>query len=126
MKKTTVLSIIISFLFLLIGIFIYFIASQTKTTLIIFLRNYGADFCWLISFVFALYPFIRNIFKKSVLITGSFCFVFGVIFEFLQKFNLTKGTGDICDILSYLLATILSCLLIKYIYKREKNYEKTY
>ena len=126
MKKTTILSIFISILLLSIGVLIYFFANKSTFVFIIFLRNYGADFCWMFSFVFALHPFISQIFQKSTIITISICCLCGIFFEILQKFNVINGTGDICDIISYLSAAILSCLLIKYIYKREKNYEKTF
>ena len=126
MKKTAILQLFISILSLSIGVLIYLIANKNSSASIIFIRNYGADFCWLFSFVFALHPFVSQLFKKSAFITVSFCFVFGTIFEILQKDNLIKGTGDFGDILSYLLATLSSCLLIKFICKKEKNYEKNF
>lgn len=126
MKKTVFGHIFISILFLLIGVSIYAIANKNSSAFIVFLRNYGADFCWLFSFVFALHPFVSQLFKSSTHVTGFICFAFSILFELLQKINLIKGTGDLCDVISYLMATIISCLLIKIIYKKRENHEKTF
>lgn len=127
MKKSSVLYFAISMVSLLAGVFIYYISAENPSSLTLtFLRNYGSDFCWLFAFVFSLYPFINGVFRKSVFITANLCLICGIAFEALQRVGLINGTGDFWDIVSYLLATLSSCLLIKIINKKEKNYEKNY
>lgn len=70
-----------------------------------FVQFYFVDYLWEVSFccgfVAIFLPKKQNLFKCV-----AFPFCLGVVWEILQYFNLTKGTGDVIDVLMYLFAGI--------------------
>lgn len=89
----------------------------------VFLRNFGADFLWALSMVFALAPFVKEIFpKKYTIVLVSVSLGCGSLFECLQAKGICRGTGDFWDCAVYLTAAVFGCLIIKKLYTgREKK-----
>ena len=66
-------------------------------------RYYLADFLWALSLCsFLLAIFIPK--KKGKIIIGTAVALYGLLWELLQHFGIISGTGDLFDILMYLLA----------------------
>ena len=81
-----------------------------------FVNNYVPDFLWAFSLTCALLATNKSI--KASALTVSLC---GIIWEAIQFFGLTPGTGDIVDIIMYLTAVFTAVLINK---KECSNYEK--
>lgn len=111
----------LSGIFLLAGVGIYVLAAEYPGgTVFTHLRNFGADFFWLLSLEFVLAPFIKEIFPEKYLPVLAVCSVFcGCLFEYLQAKGICKGTGDVLDCAVYLTAAVCGCLMIKKLYKRK-------
>lgn len=70
-----------------------------------FLKYYLVDFLWALSFSCGLHIIFKPKIKVSLL-CSFVVIVFGTVFELLQFFNIINGTGDILDVLSYILAAL--------------------
>ncbi|MBE5928817.1 MAG: hypothetical protein E7267_05545 [Lachnospiraceae bacterium] len=73
-------------------------------------KFYLPDFLWGFSLSCGLIA-IHNPSKKGVFICASFAFLCGCLWELLQYFAVLSGTGDIHDIIMYLLASAI-CIII--------------
>lgn len=117
--------ILLSIVILFIGIAIYFIFNKhiilKDNFLFKFVRNYLLDGLWTVSFFFSTITIFKDITKKYLIATSVFVFVNGVIFELMQLKGIVNGTFDLIDILIYMLATFLACLIEKLI---EVKYEE--
>lgn len=110
----------ISLCFLSIGLLFYIKCKDIEALKIV--RNFLPDFLWMIAFIFALSPFVKEVFENCyILISGCICFSFSVLFEFLQWTNIIKGTGDFWDLAVYFAAVITGCILIKNLYNKRRN-----
>ncbi len=58
---------------------------------------------------------------KNIVLCSLFTIVYGIIWEILQYFSVVNGTGDLLDMIMYLLA-VLTALII-FILRRMKNEE---
>ena len=122
MRKRIILSIV----FLLFGIFVYYLYDINfigrSNNLTIFIRYYIPDICWTMSFFFMSINFTKNICKKDLFINSLYVLFIGILYELFQLFNITNGTFDIIDITIY----ILSVLIADYIEirLRRNEYEK--
>lgn len=85
-----------------------------------FLKYYFVDYLWALSLSCGLHSIFLPEFKTSLKIT-FIVFIFGIIYEILQKIGNINGTGDIIDILLYLLAGITTNLINYILTKREKT-----
>ena len=116
--------IALSFIFLLTGIIIYILFKShliVKSNVIFsFMRNYGPDICWTISFYFASIVFVKNVFKKSILVNSLYILLFAMIYEVFQLFGFINGTFDYLDLITYLISILLSCL-IELFFRRIEN-----
>ena len=119
---------LLSFLFILIGLFVYAIYSNgiiTKSTFILsVIRNYLPDICWVFSFYFASVNFAFNISKNYIVLNSIYVFLISMLFEILQYYGVVKGTYDIVDILIYIISIVISCLIEVKI--RRKDNEKNW
>lgn len=122
MKKRISLSMI----FMILGMVIYLlfdIKFISKSNIVFSLiRNYLPDICWVLSFFFININFAYNISKKALILNSIYIFVIALIFEFLQLFNIARGTFDVLDILIYSISIIIACFLENKIKRNE--YEK--
>lgn len=75
-----------------------------------FSKYYFPDFLWAFSLGCGLIA-IHNPQKSGVIICVLFAFLCGVAWELLQHFNVLNGTGDIHDVIMYLLAGAI-CIFI--------------
>lgn len=75
-----------------------------------FTRYYLADFLWAFSLCCFLYSLYVPDFRKSV-ICSAVVFTLGMIWEILQAVNIISGTGDLIDILMYLMACITAIII---------------
>ena len=93
---------------LILGIFIYYLYHQgiviKNTGITMFIRDYIPDFLWMVSFYFFSINYSKRITKKYILFTSVYTFVLGLIFELLQLVNIVRGTFDIFDIITYIIA----------------------
>lgn len=116
---------ILSIIFFIIGVFIYYLFRKnilTKSNLICtIIRNYLLDSLWSFSFYFFIVDFAENITKKYILLASTFVLVIGIIFEIMQLVNITNGTFDLFDVFSYFIAILIACLIE---IKMEVEYEK--
>ena len=81
-------------------------------------KFYLPDFLWGLSLGCGLIA-IYNPSIKGVIICASFSFLCGCIWEFLQYITLLSGTGDVHDVIMYLLASAI-CIIINLKETREK------
>ena len=82
-----------------------------------FIKFYFPDFLWSFSLCLALYA-IYTPNKTGEMICSLIVFMIGIFWELMQYWNIIRGTGDICDIFMYLLASI-TCIIISI--RREKD-----
>jgi len=75
-----------------------------------FFRFYLPDFLWGLSLGCGLIA-IHNPRKKGVIICASYSFLCGIIWEILQHLEVLNGTGDVHDVIMYLLASVV-CIII--------------
>ena len=117
--------IIVSLCTLILGILIYYLYYQgiiiENTGFSIFIRNYIPDFLWMISFYFFSINYSIRITKKYILFTSVYTFALGLIFELLQLANIVRGTFDILDIITYIIAILLAGIAEKYIWRDENE-----
>ena len=118
-------SIIISGLFLITGIIIYYLFNTFlyKNGLITtFIRNYVPDLFWSISFYLFTVQLSRKTFKWYKIINSFYVLIIGIVFELLQLYHLVPGTYDLFDIFIYALGIIFANLIE--IFMRRIEYEK--
>ncbi len=72
------------------------------------IKYYLPDFLWSFSFTCALFTVNEN--RKQVFVTGA---VTGIVWECLQYFKIISGTGDIIDIIMYIIAVFIAVLINK-------------
>jgi hypothetical protein len=90
---------------ILIAVFIYRISFVNENALI---KNYFPDALW----AYALASSILIIWKREVNYFWLFIIiVFFVVFEILQYLHFIKGTGDVWDVLTYLIATFIAIII---------------
>lgn len=75
-----------------------------------FLKFYLPDFLWAFSLCFCLYS-ILDALKNGMIISSLITFFCSVTWEILQLLNFVSGTGDLIDIIMYLLAVICAASL---------------
>ena len=68
-----------------------------------FLRFYFPDYLWGLSLSCYLHSLFHPRISGSVLCSGI-SILYGTLLELIQFFNIISGTGDICDILMFILA----------------------
>ena len=81
---------------------------------------YLADFLW----SFSLSSYLLAIFlpiKQGAFFCGLTAFLCGVIWEILQFVNAVSGTGDMLDMIMYLIAAVLTVMVYRRRWKNEKN-----
>ena len=88
------------------------------------IKYYFSDYLWAVSLCCGLHCILLPSNKGSLL-----CFAitvcYGFIWELLQYASIFKGTGDLWDILMYILAGF-TVLILNFISKKEKKHEKTH
>lgn len=81
-----------------------------------FFKHYFVDYLWALSLSCGLHIIFLPQVKLSLILT-LIVFLFGLMFELVQFLGYITGTGDIIDIISYLLAgitvNIINYILIK-------------
>lgn len=86
-----------------------------------FIKYYFVDYLWGLSLSCGLHIIFFPNMKHSIVLT-IIVFIFGAVYEALQKSDVISGTGDIADIILYLLAgfcvNLINFILIK---KEEKT-----
>ena len=76
-----------------------------------FLKDYGADFLWAISFTFVVQSILML--KAKSVYWLLFTTLLGVAVEVMQLFGIINGTFDLYDILAYFLGSLISVIIIK-------------
>ena len=82
-----------------------------------FLRFYFADYLWAFSLCCGLHLLFQPKRIGSFLCAGITA-TYGAVLEFLQFFNIISGTGDVWDILMFILAGLTAVIINK---KKEKQ-----
>lgn len=97
--------IILNILFpVAVAIGIYFSGASVSG----FCRNYLPDGLW----AYSLFSSMLIIWDRQINIFWSIIiFIIFILFEVLQYFHVIKGTGDILDIVTYFLFSLLSLLV---------------
>jgi hypothetical protein len=94
---------------ILIGIFIYRTDFVNEGLLI---KNHFPDALW----AYALTSSILIIWKREVNYFWLLLVIlFFVVFEILQYLHFIKGTGDVWDVLTYLIATFIAIIINKFV-----------
>jgi hypothetical protein len=94
---------------ILIGVFIYRLSFENEYSII---KNYAPDALWayaLASSIFIIWSRKMNYFWLLIVI------IFFVVFEILQYLHFVKGTGDVWDVLTYLIATFIAIIINKFV-----------
>ena len=139
-KKDSAFYVLCGITTLICGLFVYLIfRPNTYVTKFIFgiiplepamtvkpewLKYYAGDFLWAFSlscFIYAIY--LPNI-KRGLGCSGIVAFV-GLSYELMQYFKVVPGTGDIVDVLFYLLAAI-AVNIINYLRRKKDDKQKNY
>ena len=71
-----------------------------------FLKFYLVDFLWALSLSCGLHIIFKPNLKVSI-ICSAIVIALGTAFELLQLFNVINGTGDVWDVISYILAALV-------------------
>lgn len=88
-----------------VGCFIYFVTNITKLPAII--TSYLADGLWAYAFIST----ILIIWERQInIIWILIAFMIAVCFEVLQHYHAIAGTGDVYDVITYLLFFIIALL----------------
>lgn len=101
--------IIHSFLPILLGVFVYRLPFINNHSL---LKNYFPDGLWayaLTSCIFIIWNRVVNYFWLFLII------LFFVLYEILQYLQLANGTGDLWDILAYIVGAFIAILINKFV-----------
>ena len=117
MNRIIVNDFIINVLFpLIVGVIIYFVSTQKLVPDLI--KNFFPDGLWSYAFISTmLIMWDRNI--NFIWIPLAFVLFFFI--ELLQYFHTINGTGDVLDILTYLIFGFVALLLNRY-FKINLNY----
>lgn len=75
-----------------------------------FLKFYFPDFLWGFSLGCGLYV-IYNPGRKGIILCGCSTFLCGCLWELLQYFHIVSGTGDVLDMMMYLLASFFITII---------------
>lgn len=117
--------IIVSVVTLILGILIYFLYNNgiiiEKSFISKFIRNYIPDFLWMLSFYFFSINYSKRITKRYIILTSTYSFALGLIFELFQYAKKVKGTFDILDIITYTISILFACIVEKYIWRDENE-----
>ena len=115
--------ILISICTLILGVFIYYLnfinVLITDNDISIFIRNYIPDFLWMVSFYFFSINYAKKITKKYIIATSIYVIALGLMFEMMQYSNIVKGTFDILDIITYIIAIIIANIVELLIWRYE-------
>lgn len=85
-----------------------------------FVSYYLPDLLWALSLCCGLFAiFYPN--RKMMFFSAITTFLYGMIWEILQYYGFTSGTGDIYDVIMYLTACIIAVTIYE---KKEKTHEK--
>ncbi len=80
------------------------------------IKYYIVDFLWAFSFSCCIHLIVNSSIKNELVCSGVVA-IYGLIYETMQWCNVISGTGDIVDVLLYLLAAlavnILNLLFLK-------------
>ena len=87
-----------------------------------FIKYYFPDFLWAFSLCCIVLVILTPKRKRSTIFSSSIIFFWGSLYEILQMMNIISGTGDIVDIMLYLLATLTADI----IYLRSCGHEKNF
>lgn len=131
--------VILGLLSLLLGLFIYLTYNQDaiisrfiyscmsirpqkipETFIISCIRNWGADFLWMLSFT--LFTQVLLNLDKAKHYYLLLCILLGITYEILQYARLAIGTTDVYDILAYTLGNLSAIVIIK-LHKEDRNYD---
>ena len=119
-NKNMILCEALSLAALLLGFSVYFLSAKNCFDIPL-IRNFLPDFLWMVSFMLALVPLLKEVFKKhAIFISATICFLLSAVFELFQFLGILSGTGDILDVAVYFAADVISCMIIKNIYVRRK------
>lgn len=121
--------IILSLITLILGIVIYYLYYKkiidVSTESLRFVRNFIPDFLWMFSFFFLSVNYSKRITKKYVTLTSLYALALGILFELLQMANVVRGTFDILDIIVYIIAILIACIVEKHLWRDENEKNKT-
>lgn len=92
----------------------------TNTIITKIFRNHFFDFIWAFSFYIMCSYIMKLMTKKYKLLTGLYVVLIGIVYELLQLFNITSGTFDVLDILTYIIAVAVGSIIEKKIWS-ERN-----
>ena len=76
----------------------------------VFVNHHLCDFLWAFSLACGLL-FILGETKKVKLLCGGITVGYGAVWELLQFTHIASGTGDLWDVLSYFLASLLAIFI---------------
>lgn len=85
-----------------------------------FIKYYFVDYLWGLSLSCGLHIIFFPNMKQSIVLT-IIVFIFGAVYEALQKSDVISGTGDIADIILYLLAGLCVNLINFILIKKEEK-----
>lgn len=98
-----------------------YIQHSQNNFLFIFLKYYFVDLLWGISLSFALIAVTEIVSFKRIIFCSLFSFIFGLLFEIIQYYDLVNGTFDFIDIFMYLIAALISAVINIIIFKGDKK-----
>lgn len=82
-----------------------------------FFKYYFPDFLWAFSFNCGLNVIFHE--PKKAIINGIVVSLVGILWELAQKTGIVSGTGDIIDVLMYILAVVVLFLPNVILYKKQ-------
>ena len=101
--------IVNSVLPILMGVFMYRVTFINESP---FIKNYFPDALWAYAFVSSIFI----IWNRKVIYGWLFIVIlFFVAFEILQYLHFIKGTGDVWDVITYLIATFITVIINKFV-----------
>ena len=89
------------------------IPSEQLSARSAFLRFYLCDILWAYALTFTI-SFLLGQLKKELFLTAAICVAFEGMIEFMQKWQIIRGTFDWIDLLSEALATMFAISMIIY------------
>ncbi len=111
--------IINSFLPILLGVFVYRLPILDNYSL---LKNYFPDGLW----SYALTSCILIIWDRSLnYFWLLFIILFFVLYEILQYLHFAKGTGDVWDIIAYIVGAFIAIIITKFAKRKFYNPKTT-
>ena len=82
-----------------------------------FIKYYLVDYLWALSLCSGLHIIFKPSIKNSIIAVVT-VFLYGATYEILQFSNIISGTGDIADIILYLLAALTVNLINLFLIKK--------